>query len=104
MLSDFCFSILFAVGCGDHDGVGIDLGDAEVAAEMNKIERAKFAGDLDDAHVAGGTGEDRDSSDVRTGEAEPEVGDGGVGLGSVGGGLVSVDEVLPTSGVVAGDD
>jgi hypothetical protein len=47
---------LFAVGGGDHDGVGIDLGNAEVAAEVNEIEGAKFAGDLDNAHVAGGAG------------------------------------------------
>jgi hypothetical protein len=31
--------LLSAVGGGDHDGVGVDLGDAEVAAEMDEIER-----------------------------------------------------------------
>jgi len=77
---------LLAVGGGDHYGVGVDPRDAEVAAEMDEVEGAEFAADLDDAHVARGAGEDGDAGDVRAGEAEPEVGDGGVGLGGVGGG------------------
>jgi hypothetical protein len=44
---------LAAVGGWDHDGVGVDVGDAEVAAEMDEVEGAEFAGDVDDAHVAG---------------------------------------------------
>jgi len=75
-----------------------------VAAEMDEVEGAEFAGDLNDAHVAGGAGEDGDAGDVRAGETKPEVGDGGVGLGGVGGGLVGVDEMLPSGSVVAGDD
>ena len=95
---------LFAVGGGDHDGVGIDFGDAEVAAEVDEVEGAEFAGDLNDVHVLAGAGEDGDAGDVGAGEVKPEVGDGGVGLGGVGGSLVGVDEVLPSGGVVAGDD
>src|ERR1700722_8110986 len=95
---------LAAVGGGDHDGVGVDAGDAEVAAEMDEVEGAEFAGDVDDAHVAGGAGEDGDAVDVGADEVQPEVGDGAVGLGRVGGGLVGVDQMLPAGGVVGGDD
>ena len=37
---------------GDHYGAGVHLGNAEVAAEVNEIERAKIAGNLDEVHVA----------------------------------------------------
>ena len=74
-----------AVGGGDHDGVGVDLGDAEVAAEVNEVEGAEVAGDLNDAHVARGAGEDGNAIDVGAGEMQPEVGDGGAGLCGVGG-------------------
>ena len=65
---NYCACRLSVVGGGDHDGVGVDFGDAEVAAEMNEVEGAEFAGDLDDAHVTGGAGEDGDAGDVGPGE------------------------------------
>ncbi len=68
-------------GGGDHDGAGVDFGDAEVAAEVDEVERAQVAGDLDDVHVAGGAGEDGDAVDVGAGEVQPEVGDGVCGAG-----------------------
>jgi hypothetical protein len=89
---------------GNHDGVGVDFWNAEVAAEVDQIERTQLTGDVNDAHVTGGAGEHGDAVDVGAGEVEPEVGDGAVGLGGVGGTLVSADEVLPACGVVGGDD
>jgi hypothetical protein len=88
----------------NHDGVGINFWDAEVSAEMNEVEGPEFAGDLDDAHVAGRAGEHGNAGDVRAGEVQPEVGDGVAGLGGVGGGLVGVDEVLPAGCVIGVDD
>jgi hypothetical protein len=73
-----------------------------VAAEVDEVEGAEFAGNLDDAHIARGAGEDGHAGDIGTGEAEPEVGDGGVGLGGVGRCLVGVDQMLPSCCVVAG--
>jgi hypothetical protein len=99
-----CATALFAVGGGDHDGIGVDPGDAEMSAEVDEVERAQLAGDLNDAHVAGGAGENGDAGDVRAVEVKPQVGDSGVGLGGVGGGLVGVDQVLPAGGVIASDD
>lgn len=99
-----CNCELFAIGGGDHDGVGVDAGDAEVAAEVDEVEGAEFTGDLDDAHVAGSAGEDGDAGNVWTVEAQPQIRDGGVGLGSVGGGLVSVDQVFPSGSMETVDD
>lgn len=62
---------LAAVGCGHHDGVGVDFGDTEVATEVNQVKRAEFAGDLDDAHVARGASEDGDAGDVGTSKVQP---------------------------------
>src|ERR1700678_2211823 len=95
---------LLAGGSGNHDGVGVNLGNAEVAAEVDEVEGAKFAGDLDDAHIARGAGEHCDAGDVGASEVKPKVGDRRMGLGRVGRSLVAVDEMLPTSSVVTGDD
>ena len=75
---------LFAGRGGDHDGVGVDLGDAKVAAEVDQVEGAEVAGDLDQIHVAGGADQDSDVVDVGAGEVQPEVGEGAAGLGGVG--------------------
>src|SRR5271154_4720071 len=54
---------LLAVGGGDHYGVGIDLGDAEVAAEVDEVERAQVAGHLDQVHIPGGADQNGDVID-----------------------------------------
>src|ERR1700748_206141 len=95
---------LSAVGSRNHNSVWVDLRDTEVAAEMDQVERAQLAGDLNDAHVVWGAGENGNASDVWAGEVQPEVGDSGVGLGSIGGRLVGVDQVFPTCCVEAIDD
>jgi len=95
---------LAAVRCGYHNRIGVDFGDTEVAAEVNQVKRTEFAGDLDNAHIAGRAREDGDASDVGTSKVQPEVGDCVVRLCGVGGGLIGVDEMLPAGGVVGVDD
>ena len=75
-----------------------------MAAEVYEVEGAEFAGDVNDAHVVRGAGEDGNTIDIRAGEVKPEVGDRGVGLRGVGGVLIGVDQMLPACGVVGGDD
>lgn len=55
---------------GDHDGVGVDFGDAEVSAEVEKVQRAEHAGDLDDVHVARGADEYGDVVDLGSVEVD----------------------------------
>lgn len=52
-----------------------------MAAEMDQVERAKFAGDLDDAHIARGEDEDNNTADVRARVMQPEIGDDTAWLG-----------------------
>ena len=69
-----------AVGSRNHDSVGVYPGDAEVAAEVDEVERTQRAGELDEVHLARAADEDRDVVDLGAVEVEPEVGDGVVGL------------------------
>ena len=73
--SKFTFGGLATVGGRNHDGVGVDMGDTEVAAEMDEVEWAEFAGDVNDAHVARRASEDGDTVDIRTDEVEPKISD-----------------------------
>lgn len=91
-------------GRGDHDGVGIDLRDAEVAGKVEEVERTEVSGDLHEVHGAGAAGEDGDVVNVRAAEVEPQVGHGVVGLGALAGGAMGINEVLPAGGVEAGDE
>lgn len=75
-----------------------------MSAEVDEVERAQDAGDLDEVHVARGADEDGDVVDFGTVEVQPEVGDWVSGLGACGGRRIRVDEVLPSGGVVGGDD
>ena len=72
--------LLFAVGGWDHDGVGVDLGDAKVATEVNQIERTERSRDLDEIHVPRGADEDGDVVNLGAIEVQPEVSDRVMGL------------------------
>ena len=75
-----------------------------MATEVDEVERAEGSGDLDEVHVAGGADEDGDVVDLGSVEVQPEVGHGGTGLSALGRGGVGVDEMLPSGGMVGGDD
>lgn len=90
--------------CGDHDGVWVDFGDAEVAAEVEQVEGADGAGDFDEVHGAGAAEQDGDVADFGAFEVEPEIGEGAVRLGILRGAGVGIDEVLPAGGVEVGDE
>jgi hypothetical protein len=95
---------LFSGRCWDHDGAGVDFGNAEVAAEMDQVERAEGTGDFDSGHLAGAAEEDGDVVDLTVLEVEPEVGEGLLRCGAILRRGVLVDEVLPAGGAEGGGE
>ena len=75
-----------------------------MSAQVEEVEGAEQAGDLDEVHIARGADEDGDVVDLGSVKVKPHVGDGVDGLCAGGGSGVRVDEVLPAGGVVGGDD
>lgn len=74
-----------------------------MAAEVDEVERAECAGDLDDGHLAWAADEDGDVIDLAVDEVEPEVCEGLLWGGVLFGRGVLVDQVLPSGGVEGGD-
>src|SRR5579859_2932994 len=101
---DNAFQTSAVLWIGNHHCVGIDLGYAEVAAEVDQVEWAQVAGDLDHIHVAGAAGEYSDSVDIGSGEMQPEVGGGAVDLRDAGRRFMGIDQVFPAGCAISGDD
>ncbi len=60
---------------GDHDGVGVDFGNAQVAGEVEQIEGADGAGDLDNVHAARAAEHNGKVADFGAFVVEPEIGE-----------------------------
>jgi hypothetical protein len=83
------------------EAVAGEAGDAEVSAEVEKVEGTEGSVDDDEVNVGGVGDEQHHTLDVGVREADPEVG----GAGSVGlGAGVSGDEMVPAAVMVLGAD